>query len=259
MQIEDVWPGKHWYAYPSVRPQKCIRKMTNFNNLPVIEKTTLLCLRMYVAFYCIYPLVNRSEGLWGWGMWAGEVTKQIILPIALLFYVSKKSPQIWIYTKEASRRNWSWFPSIFLLAFVYWITSKVVYYHVKEVFPTLFDTPLVSAFTHPSDGMAPPHIALQATLWIYASLSAGIVEELVYKLLLLLCLPRSVGIVSFTLISSLLFMVGHVEQSWGSMLLKGPMFAIPTAIYFYKTRNLGSLFLFHVFIDLFLSKRTFFA
>lgn len=226
--------------------------MDKFAKLPPIDQKTLLKIRLFVFIFCIYPFIAKSDGPWGISLWTGHVFMHFFFPIFLLYQIKRHATDTWTFSKEIILKKGKSWPSAFLLAFIYWIALKIIYYHAIDLFPQFFEKPLQAALTHPNNGTQRPGLAIQTVLWMYSSLTAGIVEELIYKLLLLLALPRSWGAIKFTLTATALIMLGHIEQSIGDIILKAPLFAIPTALYFYKTGNLGFLIAFHVFSDLFL-------
>ena len=84
---------------------------------------------------------------------------------------------------------------------------------------------------------------------LYGAITAGVVEELLYKSVLIRISKKEFGITRFTLLSSILFCAVHFEQGLISSLLILFIWGIPTAIYYYKERKLLPLIVMHITAD----------
>ena len=84
---------------------------------------------------------------------------------------------------------------------------------------------------------------------LYLSISAAIFEEWLYKSVLIRCFRGYPKEFVFVTTSSLLFVISHYWQGSISMFFMALLFALPTAVYYYRTRNILNLFVFHFVAD----------
>lgn len=87
-------------------------------------------------------------------------------------------------------------------------------------------------------------LAAMALTSILLALSAAVLEEATYKSLLL----QSIGWLTrgrFISISALLFAIVHIEYGLAWSALMGLFYGVPSAAYYYETRNLGPLLVIH--------------
>lgn len=209
----------------------------------------------YVVIFCLTPIsiyLFKTPFLTNWAM---HLTAHTILPTLLLLHIKSNCPETWKYITACCQRVfdvWKAWPTVLIVAFLWVIAGKVIYVHAQEIFqyPQLWvETPM---FSDIKTKLISTTFINKFSRWLYESLAAGIVEELVMKLFLLLCLPPRGRLLGFLVISTSLIMMTHISQSFGSIFILALTFALPTVWYFYKTRNLGALIIFHVFIDMFL-------
>ena len=84
---------------------------------------------------------------------------------------------------------------------------------------------------------------------LYLSISAAIFEELLFKSVLIRCFKGCPTELMFVTVSSFLFVVSHYWQGPISMFFMVLLFALPTAVYYYRTKNIINLLLFHFVSD----------
>lgn len=93
-----------------------------------------------------------------------------------------------------------------------------------------------------------------ADLWIpiavYAAATAAIVEEFVFKVLLFRARNKWGGEMTFVACSALTFSIIHLEQGLAAMIMIGVVFGVPTSMYYWRSKEVGNLVLFHFFSDL---------
>lgn len=85
---------------------------------------------------------------------------------------------------------------------------------------------------------------------LYLSITAAIFEECLFKSVIIRCFRGTPKEFVFVTISSLLFVMSHYWQGLLSMFFLAMLFAFPTAVYYYRTRNILNLTAFHFIADL---------
>lgn len=82
--------------------------------------------------------------------------------------------------------------------------------------------------------------------WVALALLAALVEEPTYKALLIRCFAKQPSKIAFVCISSGLFGAMHIEYGLIWTILMTLVYGVPSAIYYYETRNLGVLLVMHI-------------
>lgn len=85
---------------------------------------------------------------------------------------------------------------------------------------------------------------------LYLSITAAVFEEWLFKSVLIRCFRRTPKELMFVTISSFLFVMSHSWQGPISMFFLALLFALPTAVYYYRTKNILNLVVFHFVADL---------
>lgn len=211
----------------------------------------------YVVLYCVLSVIGWSSSTWGLSLWLAHITLHTVLLALVLLHIRSHSPDTWKYISACSQGLfdvWKVWPSMLILAMLYWIAVTVIWNYASELFPGIFALHIQTFSVVPDVKKVTLPFAYSVVEWVCESLKAGVVEELTMKLFLLLCLPPRMSFSWFMVIATILIMMAHMKYSIGAMVLIGLIFAIPTAWYFYKTRKLAHLILLHVFVDLFLMR-----
>jgi hypothetical protein len=209
----------------------------------------------YLVVFCWTAIVTHLLNTPPLSKWTTHLIAHTVLPTLLLLHIKSNSPATWQYIKACCQGVfdvWKVWPTVFIVAFLWVVAGNVIRVHAQEMFPSpllWIEQPMYSEI---KTNIISSSFANKFSRWLYESLAAGIVEELAIKVFLLLCLPPRVRVFGFLLISTSLTMVTHVSQSIGSISVLALTFAIPTAWYFYRTRNLAWLIIFHVFVDMLL-------
>lgn len=84
---------------------------------------------------------------------------------------------------------------------------------------------------------------------LYLSITAALFEELLFKSILIRCFKGTPSKYIFITLSSISFVASHYWQGYVSMFVIAILFAVPTTIYYYRTRNILNLFVFHFAAD----------
>ena len=98
-----------------------------------------------------------------------------------------------------------------------------------------------SEATHPLSSMWAGRIFLV----FYFSCITVMVEEVVFKVLLLTVLPKTIGALRYAILSAALFSLAHVSQGGVKVITVFLFIGFPGALYFYVSRNLGAVVFFH--------------
>lgn len=144
--------------------------------------------------------------------------------------------------------------NIILFALLYIILDSVLRY--TEFYRSLHaqvDIKAINEYLMPEK-----HYSIEYTsgflLKIYAAVSAGVVEEIYYKLILFNLLVKYIGSKKTIMISTLLFALAHLEQGLVFAVLEaGLLYGMPSAIYYNHSKNIVFLIVLHSLIDLFFS------
>ena len=83
----------------------------------------------------------------------------------------------------------------------------------------------------------------------YFSSISVIVEEIVYRVLTLVTAPKLMNWITYSLLSASIFGLAHIVHGSGTMIWTAIWIGLPCAMLFYRTRNLGAVFIFHATIN----------
>jgi len=213
---------------------------------PELPRKQLVFAWVVLVVACASPHLGNYAKLGS--LWWFKYFIQTLLPIVFVLYLSTSLPAVRQYAVQVCAKGLNrW----------YWILPFAVVWVLVETFAAYYGWLVAPDFFAMRDKAAmegrPLPLSVLVAIDIYASLAAGVGEELLGKLLLLLCLPRGRARSGwlFVAASTTVALAGHTGFSAGGVLQLAMLYAIPTAIFFERTRSLGALMLFHSTMGLF--------
>lgn len=178
--------------------------------------------------------------------WSFEFATWVFIPSAVFIYLSRstllKASDIGMHTLIFGRSS----IALTLLTCVIWSPIdfsiyKILYFYASEAFPggSLFEY----------NTAIPDSRILKTLVIIYFALTAGIVEEVIYRgFILHICDHFSCHATIYLLISSSLFALVHWESGLKNVVATFGM-GIITALLYLRIRNFWPLIVGHVFTD----------
>jgi len=183
----------------------------------------------------------RSESLSAAEFWTLDVLVYSLFPLCCLIFVTKRGlldlSEIGFPIRFSDNKLMS--GAIFGLTYF-----LIMLFALDPLLAALFPPWLFSGYAFPS------HEPQRALLILYAALSAGILEEIIFRGAAITILERfipSKWAVIFC--SSLLFGCIHWSSGWGAI-IGTFLFGFPASIYFLKYRELAVPITAHILVDL---------
>lgn len=191
---------------------------------------------VFIAIYA-YQLFNAFLLVKGGVLFFIDIIFFFVFPITLLAQLSRVVPIFRMMIIDGLRR--CTFTNFFASA-----SCGVLYGYLFLYLNSLFSAPLAD------NEEFLPYVLIHGGLAgvFYLALSAGVVEEVLYKTLLGQVVAGRMSDISFAVVSGILFGAAHLEHGIVSALAVAILYGIPTAYYYRRTNNLLGLIVLH-FID----------
>ena len=186
---------------------------------------------LFNDFYLIFIPQSQIKLLW-----ILDIIFYTIIPILTIIYLYKKNKITMLHIPlNAPFKITYLFLALLLCIFMYIIDYSIIGLILNDIFPTN----LFQGYAFPSNER------LRLITIIYASLSAGIIEELIFRGIIVTELNKHIkNTVILVIFSSLIFSLIHWGQGFGKLIEVFIFSMIPT-LWFIKTKQLWGNMIFH--------------
>lgn len=214
------------------------------SKLPELDPAELVLCKALIALYVLAP--------YAWGLAAGpglaglgKIISFAAVPTIAIAYLCKRSSQLGDFIQTSmfiDRKAWA---GAFILAVLALFSGSFGRMLWREFvgFP-----PPVYSYTADAIAATRPlslYEAGRVFLIIHFSLLTPCIEEIIFKVLTLICLPRKTPALAYVLLSSTLFSMAHLNQGIELAITVFLLLGLPSAYYFQKSRNLGAIVVYH--------------
>lgn len=177
--------------------------------------------------------------------WAADLIQWIVLPLLAVMFLAKRGVLPKHYGLETSNQNWDW---TIIYSFGVFATAGLMYFMAHRFAWHLFDQPkgyfsLASVF---------PGGSMRTVVWIYASVTAGLIESIVYIGLPWLwysSVKPDHSRLGFSIVVSLIFAFAHWEQG-PHAIVASTFYHVVACAWYFKLPTLWPIVIGHMLIDL---------
>lgn len=212
--------------------------------LPTVEPQIQRLCGVLVLLSVVAPI------LWAWiaGPGIASPIKMFGLPllkVAGIVWLIWFSPELRRFVKKSFWLDVRAWPVAFVVATIFIVAPPAV-----DAAWRLYVAGVNAAPDVASDWIAataPVSNSIAGRIFIVAFFSTVSVasEEIVYRLILLVSLPTATKVIPYVFLSASLFALAHFTQGIDRMVIVFMLIGLPSAIYFFRSRNLGAIVVFH--------------